>query len=82
VLDMSIVDLVVLHIHVRIPIDYVHRSNYYKITYFRRDIILHFCHIESLQKTKIHIFGRVVIENTFSYSWVLFLRSYHPRENK
>jgi hypothetical protein len=34
-----------------------------KITYFRWDFISHFCHIVSLQQCKIHVFGRVVIEN-------------------
>jgi hypothetical protein len=36
---------------------------YCKITYFQWDFISRFCHIVSLQQSKIHIFGRVVIEN-------------------
>jgi hypothetical protein len=56
---------------------------YCKITYFRWDFTSRFCHIVSLQQSKIRIFGRVVIENPiFSYSLVLFSRSWHPRENK
>jgi hypothetical protein len=53
-------------------------SGYCKITYFHREFILHFCHIVSLQQSKIHVFGRIVIENVlniFLYSWILFLRS-------
>jgi hypothetical protein len=33
------------------------------IPYFRWDFILRFCNIVSLQQSKIHVFGRVAIEN-------------------
>jgi hypothetical protein len=39
------------------------KNGYSKITYFRWDFISRFCHIVSLQQSKIHIYERVVIEN-------------------
>jgi hypothetical protein len=48
---------------------------YCKITYFRWYFILHFCHIVSLQQSKICVFGRVVIEtplNIFIFTGFIF----------
>jgi hypothetical protein len=58
---------------------------YCKITYFRWDFISHFCHIVSLQQSKICIYWRVVINRKpfkyFHIRWFYFCDHY-PHENK
>jgi hypothetical protein len=53
---------------------------YCKMTYFRWDFISRFCHIVSLQQSKIHVFGRVAIENHLNI--FIFVGCIFPRENK
>jgi hypothetical protein len=57
----------------------VFKYMYCKITYFCWDFILHFCHIVSLQQSKIRIFGRVVINRKpFKY---FHIHGFHFRDH-